>query len=309
MCFSAEAWQDYREYVEKFGADISIKDFVLFYGERGAGAKVKIPKGMDAPFMQPTTEDERLIHRLIEQYNAEQAAKLEKDLFKQSKRLADAERSLLSKETVKAREDVRIATNKIAAGKAKLADIKRTTAKPRDGRIFPGTYGLVLVSEEGKRLVRPMRYLCRPAGKPAAYDRKYPGTYNARRDSLEGYWKGQFGYSHGLMVVNTFFENVEGPDGNQVLQFTPRTGEPMLVACLWSHWKDPKGEEPDLLSCAAITDDPEPEVAAAGHDRTIINIKPEHVEAWLNPDPGNLQALYDIFDDKRHPFYEHKIAA
>ncbi len=56
----------------------------------------------------------------------------------------------------------------------------------------------------------------------------------------------------------------------------------MLVACLWSHWTDPPGKEPDLLSSAAITDDPEPEVAAAGHDRTIINIKPEHVDAWLN---------------------------
>ena len=64
-----------------------------------------------------------------------------------------------------------------------------------------------------------------------------------------------------------------------------------------------------LMSFAAITDDPEPEVAAAGHDRTIINIKPEHVGAWLHPDPANLAALYAIFDDKRHPYYEHRIAA
>ena len=63
------------------------------------------------------------------------------------------------------------------------------------------------------------------------------------------------------------------------------------------------------LSFAAITDEPEPEVAAAGHDRTIINITPEHVDAWLNPDPADLAALYRIFDDKRHPFYEHQLAA
>ena len=50
-------------------------------------------------------------------------------------------------------------------------------------------------------------------------------------------------------------------------------------------------------------------IAAAGHDRTIINIKPEHVDAWLNPDPAHLAELYAIFDDKRHPFYEHRIAA
>jgi|GEM_PF-1639465 len=50
-------------------------------------------------------------------------------------------------------------------------------------------------------------------------------------------------------------------------------------------------------------------VAAAGHDRTIINIKPEHIDAWLNPRPGELATLYAIFDDKQHPFYEHRIAA
>ncbi|MGE8452439.1 MAG: hypothetical protein ACN6OP_17825 [Pseudomonadales bacterium] len=50
-------------------------------------------------------------------------------------------------------------------------------------------------------------------------------------------------------------------------------------------------------------------VAAAGHCRTIISIKPEHVDAWLNPDPADLAAPYPIFDDQRHLFYEHKLAA
>ncbi|MBC7938648.1 MAG: hypothetical protein H7Z19_02605 [Chitinophagaceae bacterium] len=36
-----------------------------------------------------------------------------------------------------------------------------------------------LVWEDGKRVIKPMRYECRPAGKPAFYDVKYPGTYNA----------------------------------------------------------------------------------------------------------------------------------
>jgi len=52
-----------------------------------------------------------------------------------------------------------------------------------------------------------------------------------------------------------------------------------------------------------------PEVAAAGYDRTTINIRPEQVDAWLNPNPADLGALYAIFDDKRHPFYEHQLAA
>ena len=77
-----------------------------------------------------------------------------------------------------------------------------------------------------------------------------------------------------------------------------------LPSCLYSHWTDPKGIEPDLWSFAAITDEPEPEVAAQGHDRTIINIKPEHAEAWLTPQGRTDEELFAIFDDKRHPYYE-----
>ena len=308
MCFSAETWADYNEYVQKFGALVDIHAFVKLYGGRRQDGS-KIPKGMDAGFANPATELERQVKALIDDYNTGQIAKLEQELFKQAKRVADAERTLHTKTTKKAQDDLRIGGNKVKQIKAKIADIKRTDAKAKDNRIFPLVHAPVLIVENGKRVVRPMRYQCRPEGKPAFYDSKYPGTYNARRDNLEGFWKHQFGHNHGLIVATTFYENVEDKDGkNQVLQFTPKTGDPMLIACLWSHWKGKDGE-PDLYSFAAITDEPEPEVAAAGHDRTIINIKPEHVDAWLNPDPNNLDALYAIFDDKAHPYYEHRLAA
>lgn len=57
-----------------------------------------------------------------------------------------------------------------------------------------------------------------------------------------------------------------------------------------------------------MTDDPEPEVAAAGHDRTIVNLREENVDAWLRPN-GDLAAMYALMDDKQHPYYEHRIAA
>jgi len=80
----------------------------------------------------------------------------------------------------------------------------------------------------------------------------------------------------------------------------------MLIACLWSHWK--LGEE-ELLSFAAITDEPPAEVAAAGHDRCIIPIRAENVDAWLNPDPKNLAKPYAILDERWRPYYEHQMAA
>ena len=301
-------YADWLKFLRVTGADMSYGDFEEKYWQRRQRPLLKIPKGVDLGFLNPRNDEERQIKALIDEYDAEQAAKFETELFQQTKRLNDAERSLKVNETKKALNDQRIATNKIETAKRKLADLRRTEPKDRDSRIFPQVYAPVMISEAGRRTLKLMRYGCRPAGKPAFYDKKYPGTYNARRDNLEGFWKGQFGHSHAIIVVETFYENVEAEDGtNTVLQFIPDDGEPMIIACLWSHWA--KAGEPDLLSFAAITDEPPPEVAAAGHDRCIVNIKPENIDAWLNPDPTNLEALYAILDDKAKPHYEHRLAA
>jgi len=201
---------------------------------------------------------------------------------------------------------VRIATDKISKGLVKLDDLRRTELLPRDSRIFPGHYASVMLMENGKRVIRPMRYQCRPAGKPAFYDAKHPGLYNARRDNLTGFWKSQFGVTHGLMVVDTFYENVSTPEGNVILEFKPRSGDPMLVAGLWSRWK---GEgEADLLSFAAITSEPPPEVTAAGHDRCIVYIRPDNVDRWLQAGSNQAELLATL-DDPAPDFYEHRLAA
>lgn len=311
MCYSAQAWQDYRKYTREFGSTLAIDEYIrLFWSQRKAGNLSKFPKAMLDAFAVGKTAEEAAVARFIAEWRGEQASAIEQELFAQKKRLADAERTLQTKVTKKAQNDQRIASDKIGRATQRLKDLHRNDSLPTDSRFFPGQYATVMVSENGQLKVYPMRYGCRPAGKPAFYDTKYPGTYNARRDNLEGFWKRQFGHSHGLIVVETFYENVEGEDGrNKVLQFAPKDGGPMYVACLFSHWTDPKGREPELWSFAAITDDPEPEVAAAGHDRTIINIKPEHIDAWLNPDGVNSAALQSIFDDKQHPYYEHREAA
>ena len=102
-------------------------------------------------------------------------------------------------------------------------------------------------------------------------------------------------------------ENVARDGGNVVLEFRPRPTQDMLVACLWSRWSAPG--EPDLLSFAAITDEPPPEVAAAGHDRCIVPIKEEDIDAWLRPGSSNVAAQYAILDDRQRPYYEHRLAA
>ena len=320
MCYSAQVEAGYKKYVRAWGADISIHDFFRLYWEGASNSRIKTPKAMDTAFADPQTDEEREIKKLIDQRNTDQVTKLELELFKQKKRLADAERTLQTKTTKKTLEDKRISSEKIEWALGKLGDIRRPNLVDEDSRIFPGWYAPVMVMENGKRVVRPMRYQCRPAGKPAFNDVKFPGTYNARRDSLGSYWKDLFGYSHGIMIASAFFENVSlhamqhrelapgEKEQNVILEFRPQPAQDMLVACLWSHWKGAPGE-PELLSFAAITDEPPAEVAAAGHNRCIIPIKPEHIEVWLNPDPGNLAAQRAILDDRARPYYEHKMAA
>ena len=318
MCYSAEAWTLYNNYTKEFGVAIDMQEFWILYLNRDEAYRTKrkgseipkIPKGMDLNFLSPKSELEEKIVALIHEWDARKVSESEQELFKQAKRLADAERKLAVKETKTALNEQRIATNKVAQMKRWIADAKRTRHNPeKDDRIFPDWYAPVLIVENGKKIVRPMRYHCRPAGMDPSIDRtkdgRVSGTYNARRDNLTRFWRKQFGYTHGLMLAETFYEQVDdGNGGSKEIHFQPRTGETMFIACLWSHWIDPRGLLPDLYSYAAITDEPEPEVAAEGHDRTIINIKPEHAEAWLNPDPKNLDAMFAIFDDKRHPYYE-----
>jgi len=41
----------------------------------------------------------------------------------------------------------------------------------------------------------------------------------------------------------------------------------------------------------------------------IVSLKPENIDAWLSPDPKNLQARYEILQDPQRPYYEHRMAA
>ena len=218
MCYSAKVIASWRQYQRVFGTDIDLKAFAETYERRLTMKAVKTPKAMDASMADVPGPEGDAIRAAIAEFERAEATRLEQLLFSQRKRLADAERTLQTKTTKKAQEDQRIATDKIAWARTKLEDLRRTELKDRDRRIYPGMYAPVMVMESGRRVLKPMRYQCRPCGKPAFYDRKYPGTYNARRDNLEGFWGDTFGGHHGILVADTFYENVEGEDGqNQVL--------------------------------------------------------------------------------------------
>lgn len=296
---------------------MNIQQYVrLFWDRQKDGTWRKIPKAMKDAFADPRNDAEREIAAIIAEGNAAEAHLLEGELFKQKTRLTNAERALRTKPSKKAENDRRIATDKIQRAQRNLDDLRRKEPLPRDARIFPGQYANVMIWQGGRRTLVPMRYQCRLPGWNEVMERKFPGTYNARRDNLEKTWSKLFGHRHGIMVVNAFYENVSRhrmehrklapgeKEENVVLEFRPVPPHDMLVACLWSF-----DERDGLYSFAAITDEPPPEIAAAGHDRCIIPIRREHLDAWLDPDPANLAALHAILDDRDRPYYEHALAA
>ncbi|HXS28333.1 MAG TPA: SOS response-associated peptidase family protein [Steroidobacteraceae bacterium] len=329
MCYSAMVEQHLRSLAREFRAEVDWDLFETLFRERLEHDDIKVSRALEANFTAaPTTtaepEVERRIRSLIESHRRKRTESLERELFKQRKRLADARRSLEAQQTKRAREEERIAESKIESLLARLTDGKRTEPVEEDRRIFPLYFAPVIVQVKARRLVRPMRYTCRLPGKPASHDVSYPGTYNARRDNLHGFWSALYGRQHAILAITSFFENVpthiferrelapgEKPK-NLVLHFDPQPRAEMLVACLWAHWTGPSRDDAgvrELYSFAAITDEPPPEIASTGHNRCVVALKRSNVDEWLAPEGVSTERLNQILADRERPFYEHRIAA
>lgn len=319
MCYSAIVEAAFKKFIKKRGAIIDFALFEKLYRMRFKNKSIKIPRGMDANFLDPQSPIEKRIKEAIDEWDALQRTEMEKGLFEQRTRLTSAERELESKSTKALLNEQRIATNKIARFKEKLDELNAPPPNTGDVRLYPLSFAPVFVMEDDKLVVKPMRYHCRPRGKPESIDRQLPGLFNARRDSLEKWWDKMFGANHGMVIATAFFENVslekfehrelkqgEKPQ-NLILKFEPQPKTEMLLACVWdlSGFK----EDEQFLSFAAVTDEPPAEVAAAGHDRCVIPLKEENLKAWLTPVDRKRPEFYSILDDRERPFYEHRKAA
>lgn len=322
MCYSAQIWADFRKY-ERFGGTLDIKAYTALAGwTRKKGSWIKsVPKGMRRSMLDTGSLPPELFEAAAAA-ETEGIAGITADIDAQTARLAEANAKLASpKPTKKAANDARVASNKIAAARAKLEDIAAPARADGIDRIWPGHFAPVLIRdpETGERLIAPMRYRCRLPGWTAADEAEKPGTYNARRDKLSTVWRRVFGVRHGLIAASRFYESVHLHDlqqrdlvpgereQNVELVFTPLTGEDLLIACLYTYTEAEDDEAP-FYSFAAITHDPPPEVAAAGHDRCIVTIREEDIDAWLDPASTGREGLLAILDRAVRPYYEHEIA-
>lgn len=319
MCYSAKVKQSLKSLSRQFGAKVDYSRFGELFKRRILDSSIKVSKALELNFTHPENEAEREIYTYIKEYQATKTKEWEAELFKQRRRLADAQRDLYRKETKKALNEKRIAGNKVNTLKRWLGDLHRTEPSLDDDRIYPLYYAPIVIERAGELVVTPMRYHLRPAGKPAFIDKKFDGLYNARRDNLEGeFWGPIFGKRHGILVMTSFFENVARHDyekralqpgekeENLVLHFNPSPAIEMFVPCIWDRWES-DGET--LESFAAITDDPPAEIAATGHDRCPIPLKLEHASSWLHPADLEKSRLYSLLEDKERFRFAHAIAA
>src|SRR5690606_27449164 len=179
MCYSAKILQDLKQYLREVGAHADLAQIEETFRRRLADKSVRIPRGFERNFDNPSTPPEQRTHDLIDQHRATSSPKLAQDIFTQRKRLADAERSLKTKQTKKALEDGHIATGEVGTTLEKLSLLNATQAHPDDGRIFPKTYGHIVKRQGHRNVVELGRDHLRDPGKPPAHAPQFHGPYNA----------------------------------------------------------------------------------------------------------------------------------
>jgi putative SOS response-associated peptidase YedK len=304
--------ENWKSFLRDTQVKLSIHDFHRLYvlrNERGE-AEFKIPRGYVREFSGDTPE-EQAIRDADATFRRLKIADIEATIFEQRKRIADAERKLAVKATKTAAESKRIGEGKVEKCLSDLAALKDTSRHRYDYRAYPSGYVPVIIRRAGELLMIPARYRCRPPGKPAFIDKQLD-LYNARRDGLteRATWRPLFGTSHAILPATRFYENVRDAENkNHVLEFVPKDGSVMLIACLYAEWVNPADPDDVLPSVAAITDEPAPEVAAAGHDRTVINLTWEAAINWLSPEGRSPEELQALLDQRQRPYYEHREAA
>ena len=112
---------------------MDIDQFVEIFGARVSDSSIRIPRAVERWFDEPKTDGERKIKTFIDEYRAAEITKLEREVFAQKKRLADAERTLTTKTTKAATESKRIADqqDRKGADAARSAQGHQAARRPR----------------------------------------------------------------------------------------------------------------------------------------------------------------------------------
>ncbi len=92
-----------------------------------------------------------------------------------------------------------------------------------------------------------------------------------------------------------------------IIEFTPESDEPMLVPVIFAEREMPDGQI--FRSFAVVTDDPPPEVLAAGHDRCPICLSSEQLADFLNCRGSSPGAMLQLLQQGQRPLFKHALAS
>lgn len=308
MCYSAMIEADMRKLERQFGVKVDWTSFEEAFNIRAKYDQAMIPSGLDSYIIQnaETPLQKRLAKMAKEHYKAE-IEKFSTKLKKYEQDVKDFEAKLKSGSKVKdlaEKLEKRRATVQWHKEKVEYYEKIEETGAPR---VFPNFYAPVIIKDGKEQLIRLMRYhLCPKNGKEMnAF--KY-NLFNARRDRLldSRTWKPIFGKQHAIFPFLRFYESVEGENGKaKAIYFQPKDQEIMWSAAIF---EESKIETGILRTFAAITDEPPPEVAAAGHDRCPVFLAKESFASWLEPKGLSKEELVELLTSIVPTYFEHKAA-
>lgn len=186
---------------------------------------------------------------------------------------------------------------------------KKFKGATEDGRIYPNYYAPVVVMENEKRIIRPMRYRIRPAGSKEEVPSKF-NLYNARLDSLlsRRTWETIVGKKHCIIPVISFYEWVSFEGKKKQIQFWPKEKETLWVAGLYDEWSAQDGLD-HIDSFAVITTEPPDEILSMGHDRCPITLCESKIDEWINTKNLNLSKKIELLRASEEMKYGHSWVA
>lgn len=307
MCYSAMIEADLRKLEKQFGVKVDWTSFEEAFNIRAKYDQAMIPSGLDSYIIQnaETPLQKRLAKMAKEHYKGEiekfttKLKKYEQDVLDfEAKLKAGSKAKDLKTKLEKRRETVEWHKEKI--------DYYERIEETGAPRVFPNFFAPVIVKDGKEGLIRLMRYhLCPKNGKEL--NAFQYNLFNARRDKLleSRTWKPVFGKKHAIFPFQRFYESVDDGDGNsKIIYFQPKDQEIMWSAAIYEESKIAPGL---LRSFAAITDEPPPEVSAAGHDRCPVFLAEENFERWLEPQESP-QELVELLTNVVPTYFEHKAA-
>jgi putative SOS response-associated peptidase YedK len=159
------------------------------------------------------------------------------------------------------------------------------------GRVTPRRRAPVVVRDPAGRALTAMSFGLVPAWSPTP-SVKF-ATHNARLMSSEDKsgrtvpiydkptWREPFRRRHCLVPMTSFIEPIyEGELAGHMVAFRPEGRELFTAAGIWDEWID-KATGEVRPSFTVLTDDPAPDVARRGHDRTPVFLEEGDGDAWL----------------------------